>query len=351
MRKLNAIISLTMSAVMITAPINSVVCSGATSSEPNIQISTNVAKPVKVVVKKSYTASTNSLKFSWNKVSSVSGYKIYQYKDKVWKNIAVIKDPNTTSYMLSGLSSGTEYKVRVCAYKNVNGNNILLGAKSDVKYLSTKPKTVGKIKTSSSVNSIKLSWGKTKCTGYQIFKVNGKTTKKIATVKSSSKTSYTVGSLEDGKNYTFKVRAYSTDTNGQINYGSSVSVKAKTEAKSQAQKVIEIVNKERSKQGLKSLKYDSKLTNVANIRVKEIATKFSHERPNGTYFYDIMNSKNIPYYHSGENIASGFQNAQSVMTAWMNSTGHRKNILTENYTKIGVGYDSKTKCWVQIFSD
>lgn len=356
MRKLNTIVSLTMSAVMIAAPINSVAYADSTySAQSNsaVQLSTNVSKLEKVTLKKAYSASTDSIKFSWNEVSSASGYRIYQYKDNTWEIVAIIGGSRLTTYELSDLSAGTGYKVRVCAYKKTGSKDtdILLGAKSDVKYLSTKPKSVGKIKSTPSKSTVKLTWGKVKCTGYQIYKVNGKTSSKVATIKPSSKTSYTVGSLKDGKTYTFKVRAYSVDSKGQINYGNFVSVKAKTKSKTQAEKVIDIVNQERAKNGLSGLKYDSKLTKIANIRVKEISGKFSHQRPDGSYFDKLLDKYHINYLHAGENIAIYYTNAHDVMNGWMNSTGHRRNILNSNFKKIGVGYDSKTKCWVQIFTN
>ena len=112
--------------------------------------------------------------------------------------------------------------------------------------------------------------------------------------------------------------------------------------------VVKIVNDERAKHKLAPLQIDESLMKSCNTRAKEIVTKFSHDRPDGTSCFTAIE---IQYRAAGENIAKGQNNAEAVMNSWMNSEGHRKNILSENYTHIGVGcFESNNSLyWVQLF--
>lgn len=120
-----------------------------------------------------------------------------------------------------------------------------------------------------------------------------------------------------------------------------------------AKEVVTLVNEERAAYGLSPLTLSSDITNAANVRALEIQSSFSHTRPDGRNFYTALTDKKISYKTAGENIAWGQNTPEEVVTAWMNSTGHRANILNENYTTIGVGYlqnQSGTNYWVQLFT-
>lgn len=114
--------------------------------------------------------------------------------------------------------------------------------------------------------------------------------------------------------------------------------------------VITIVNSERKKKGLAPLSKNTLLTEAANIRAKEIASYFSHTRPNGSMCFTAISSS-YRYRTVGENIAYGYVNPTDVMNGWMNSPGHRSNILHANFEEIGVGmYEvNGRKYWVQMF--
>lgn len=119
------------------------------------------------------------------------------------------------------------------------------------------------------------------------------------------------------------------------------------------QQVVDLVNKERTKNGLSKLTLDTNLQKAAQIRAKEIEQSFSHTRPNGTNFSTVLSELNISYRGSGENIAWGQTSPEAVMNAWMNSSGHRANILNRSFTKIGVGYYQNSagrKYWSQLFT-
>ncbi len=117
------------------------------------------------------------------------------------------------------------------------------------------------------------------------------------------------------------------------------------------QEVIQLVNQERAKNGLSPLKYDWELARVAEHKSLDMHNigYFSHTSPTYGSPFDMMKNYGIRYKAAGENIAQGQTSAQQVMNAWMNSSGHRANILNSTYTHIGVGYVSDGHYWTQMF--
>ena len=117
----------------------------------------------------------------------------------------------------------------------------------------------------------------------------------------------------------------------------------------QQQKILTLVNAERKKAGLAALQLDEKACTAANVRAKEVPIVFDHVRPNGKSSFTALDEAGVSYIAAGENIAKGYLTAEDVMTGWMNSEGHKANILTASFTHIGVGYDKATHSWVQLF--
>ena len=119
-----------------------------------------------------------------------------------------------------------------------------------------------------------------------------------------------------------------------------------------ASQVVELVNAERAKYGLSALTVDAKVQQAALVRAKESVQSFSHTRPNGSSFSTALTEAGVSYRRAGENIAYGQRTPQQVMNAWMNSSGHRANILNEDFTTIGVGYTviNGTAYWAQLFT-
>lgn len=135
--------------------------------------------------------------------------------------------------------------------------------------------------------------------------------------------------------------------------GSTENTPADTEL-SFARQVVELVNQERAKAGVSPLTIDTGLESAALVRTREIQTSFSHTRPNGNSFATAIQEAGVTYRRSGENIAWGQRTPEAVVNAWMNSEGHRANILNKNFSRIGVGYltnGSGTPYWVQLFAD
>lgn len=121
---------------------------------------------------------------------------------------------------------------------------------------------------------------------------------------------------------------------------------------SKAYAVFEIVNEYRKSAGLSALTYDTELSRGAQTRAEEIKKLFSHTRPDGRRSFTVLDDIGYSYKSAGENIAYGQSIPESVMNDWMNSEGHRENILNANFTKIGIGvYESGgVVYWTQIFA-
>ncbi len=117
-----------------------------------------------------------------------------------------------------------------------------------------------------------------------------------------------------------------------------------------AAQVVTLVNKERASAGLSALKSDTLLTKVALDKAKDMYANnyFDHTSPTYGSPFDMMRAYGVAYSYAGENIAKGQRTPQEVMTAWMNSAGHRANILSVNFKKIGVAYYNGE--WVQEFT-
>lgn len=124
----------------------------------------------------------------------------------------------------------------------------------------------------------------------------------------------------------------------------------------QAQEVLAQCNAQRQANGIAALSLDPELTKAANIRAQEIATLFSHTRPDGRKCFTVLDQIGYSYWSAGENIAAGYGNSSAVMNGWINSPGHRSNILNAGFKRLGVGYvyipnSEYGYYWVQIFSN
>lgn len=118
-----------------------------------------------------------------------------------------------------------------------------------------------------------------------------------------------------------------------------------------SQQVIDLTNKERTQEGLSALKADSELSNVAQKKSQDMQQNhyFSHTSPTYGSPFDMMRDFGVTYNTAGENIAQGQQSPQEVVNAWMNSSGHRENILNKEFTHIGVGFENDGNHWSQMF--
>lgn len=141
---------------------------------------------------------------------------------------------------------------------------------------------------------------------------------------------------------------------GNQNQGSSNqgSGNQDTTQSSFARQVVNLVNEERAKAGLSELKLNTNAAAAAQIRAQELTSNFSHTRPNGSHFSTALKEAGVSYSSVGENIAYGQTSPEAVMNQWMNSSGHRANILNPDFAEIGVGHyqtASGVHYWTQLF--
>lgn len=117
------------------------------------------------------------------------------------------------------------------------------------------------------------------------------------------------------------------------------------------QQVVTLVNAERAKYGLAALTLDETLCGYARVKSQDMHDQgyFSHTSPTYGSPFDMMRAFGVSYRTAGENIAMGYATPAAVVEAWMNSEGHRANILSANYTTLGVGYVADGGYWTQWF--
>lgn len=132
--------------------------------------------------------------------------------------------------------------------------------------------------------------------------------------------------------------------------------KARAEAMAHpSSSAIDIANAARAEAGLSALSYDGVLSSLASVRAAEAARSFSHTRPDGRSCFTILDENAVAYMTCGENIAAGQTTEEEVMNAWLNSPGHRANILNGAFHKVGLGFydagDAYGRYWVTIFTD
>ena len=115
--------------------------------------------------------------------------------------------------------------------------------------------------------------------------------------------------------------------------------------------VIRLTNLERTKAGLKPFVTNWELSRVARYKSEDMSKTGTMSHNSKTYGtpFQMMKSFGITYKSAGENIAQGQRSPQEVVKAWMNSSGHRANILDKNFNQIGVGYSAKGNYWTQQF--
>lgn len=260
-----------------------------------------------------------------------------QYKNK--KAMALLMAAVLAgSALYSGVAdAASAIKLNKKTAKIAVGKSVTLkvrGTKKKVKWKSSK-KSVATVNAKGKVTGKKA--GKAVVTA----KVKGKTLKCKVTVTKKQ------AAKKNAKTATKKQTAKKTNTAGKKNTTTDISLQ---------KKVISIVNQNRKKQGLEALTMDEKLMKAAQDRAKELTKSFSHTRPNGTSCFTIFEKYKITPTASGENIAAGQRSAAAVMDSWMNSQGHKENIMNNKFKKIGVGLvivpnDMYSYYWVQMFTD
>lgn len=121
--------------------------------------------------------------------------------------------------------------------------------------------------------------------------------------------------------------------------------------------MVALINQERANVGLSALSVDSRLTSAARVHSNDMACNnfFSHTSPTTGSPFDRISAAGYSYSWAGENIAAGYGSPAAVVEGWMNSPGHKANILSENFTQTGVGYaywagSDYGVYWTQVFA-
>lgn len=168
------------------------------------------------------------------------------------------------------------------------------------------------------------------------------------------------GNIEDGNQGNDKDENQGESDNNQggniedNNQNNDSNSKVTSDFSKEQVEVLNLVNKERQANGLKPLTLNKELSKVATIKSKDMIDNnyFDHTSPTYGSPFDMMKTFNISYKTAGENIAMGQKTPSEVMNAWMNSSGHRANILNGNYTELGVGIYKDANgsiYWTQMF--
>ncbi len=119
-----------------------------------------------------------------------------------------------------------------------------------------------------------------------------------------------------------------------------------------ADQILDFVNQERTSRGLSALTLNSQLTAAAVTHARDMADNgfFSHTGSDGSHVGDRATAAGYSWTAVGENIGQADVSAEEIVDLWMNSPGHRANILGPDFTELGVGTDDGgTKLWVQVF--
>ncbi len=148
------------------------------------------------------------------------------------------------------------------------------------------------------------------------------------------------------------IQKYLTGLDGAGKTGQPyVTEEQKQQLEQMRQEVFKIVNEERTSRGLSALTYNYELEKCTDIRAEEITVVFDHTRPNGQSWSTVLKEQGVSYFTAGENIAAGYPTAEMVMQGWMNSDGHRANILSPNFHQFacGVTISNGRAYWVQLF--
>lgn len=312
------------------------------------------------------TATTVTL--SYSKVTGATGYKIYRAtkKDGTYGYVGATK---SLSYIDKGLQYDSSYFYKVRAYKVVDDKKVHSKYSDVLSIYTTFSKINLNVKGNDS-NSIMLSWNKIKeASSYKIYRsdtINGT----YSYIGITNSTSYLDENLKSNETYYYRVRAYKKVNGVKYNGVYSDRLKAttlnitptptptptpspETKESKYANEVLSLVNVERKNVGLDTLKMSDILMPAANKRAEEIKVLFSHMRPDGREWSTIIDDYNISVRIAGENLAYGYNTPEEVVTGWMNSPGHKANILNESYNNIGIGvyiYNGTVYC-TQLFSN
>lgn len=320
--------------------------------------------------------SAASPKLNKSKVSLPIGYsvtlKVSGTSSKVkWSvsdsSVVSLKSKDDCSVKVSGKKAGSAYVYAKVGQKNLKcritvKKSFISSSSSTVKLSGNKSKTVTiAVKGDKSVvyeisnpDICSVKWGKS-WNGDNIkltFKAKKDGSAKVVVYnKNARKTTAKIISVYVDSS----ALAKSSENEKQsviILGGADASKSTAADPSEMALQVIKLVNKERTAAGKTELTANAELNQAAAIRAEELTRSFSHNRPDGSKCFSAIKDTGFSYSSAGENIAMGQTDAEDVMSSWMNSDGHKSNILGD-FTNIGVGcyYYNGYYYWVQMFTN
>ena len=341
--------------------------------------------PGKVTLSSVTASGSNKVTIKWKKASNATQYRIYWKESgtKAWKTLANVSASKTsythTSSKKATLKGGKKYTYTVRAYNKYGKKWSSYDKKGKTVTIPAVPSTVKANAKPNGYSQTTITWSKaSNATNYLVYYRSSDTTKWTRIANVSAKTLKYVHKssdrypLEAGRTYYYMVRGYNKTykTYGSYNKaGMQVVIPERPAAtptatptveptatpkpdspeqvKKDIKEVIRLTNKVRKKYGKNAVKESAALDAGAAVRAKEIYTKFSHERPDGT--------NNATAYHAagagnilGENITTG-SSPERAVELWEESKGHLVTLIDKRATHIGVGYYKGF--WVQVFAE
>ncbi|MGN0537860.1 MAG: CAP domain-containing protein [Acutalibacteraceae bacterium] len=294
----------------------------------------------------------NSVKFTCAASGGISPYKYLITAKLTTSNTWVLlRDYNTsTTYTWTPTQTGT-YDVSI-KVKDSNGTVVSKTLKINVVEKQLVNNSTASATTIVKGNSVKLTCAASGGRSPYQYSISARpTTSNTWTLLRdyNTATTYTWTPNQTGSYYVRIIVKDSTGTTAVKTIG--ITVNASDKMNEYINEVIRLVNVERQKRGLSTLTKRDDVCEIAAIRAKEIVISFSHTRPNGSSCFSLFDEYNISYWSAGENIAYGYRTPAEVMEGWMNSEGHRANILNGNFDGIGVGCyeENGVLYWTQFF--
>ena len=310
----------------------------------------------------------SSIKITWKKCKNVSGYKVYRSTSKKgkYKCIKTVKGTKNNYYTDKNLVPNKTYyyKIKVYLKKSKKTYNSKF---SGIKSVKTKRLSVPEITNiyRTKDNKLKIYFEPiSDVKGYKIYRSNGSDDEFVCIDTIGNSDNYYIDQTSKaGKTYLYKITSYKNINSKNYESEFSNSISGTTAKKDDntsevddsdtkdvedtnnsennsddiSNEILKLVNEDRASLGLSPLKMTSGLNKVAKLRAEEIATLYSHTRPNGKSFgtaYDDLGVKCKSI--RGENLMYGVSTAEAFFKAWYNSPGHKANMERKEYTKIGI---------------
>ena len=310
-------------------------------------VSSGLCKLPRPVVTGSNVSSTGKVKLTWEAVDGAVGYEVYRSTNKS-SGYTLLKSLTGTSLTNTSAEAGTTYYYKVKAIAEEAA--VSSAFSSVVTRTCDLPRTTVTV-TTNNMGRPKLSWDKVSgAVEYQVYRATSKSGS-YSLIKTTKSSSMTDSDVQSNTTYYYKVKAIASKSAANSAYSSVKSIKLTYVVSAYEEEVIRLVNVERKNNGLDPLECDYELSKLAWMKSQDMQTNhyFSHTSPTYGSPFEMMHNYGITYYAAGENIAWGYTSPASVVNGWMNSEGHRANILYPGFTHIGVGHAAPGNYWTQMF--